>query len=206
MTQENNPSLGQFLREERERRGVTIEQVASATKIGIRQLHALEADQYSDLPAKPFIRGFVISYSRFIGIDHKEVLVRFSSFLDEKTQERPNRDAGHSGYVFEKREGEQSRTILGVVMGGFVIMGALVILFLKPSLHTRHGSSLDKLRAVHPTPAASPSSVVAAAAIPALSEVFASHVTSIVPWKIDCSVVYRCALLFQWHPASICEY
>ena len=72
------PSLGQYLRQERERRGITIEQVASATKIGIKTLHALEEDRYSELPARPFIRGFVTSYARFIGLDFSLPMLRLA--------------------------------------------------------------------------------------------------------------------------------
>src|SRR5689334_2016055 len=115
MSTEAHLSLGEFLRQERERRGITLEQVASATKIGVKNLHALEADHYVDLPAKPFIRGFVNSYCRFIGLDSKETLTRFGKFIDSKAADRPNREGGHSGYAFEKREGEQSRTVLWVV-------------------------------------------------------------------------------------------
>jgi cytoskeletal protein RodZ len=149
MSADTSPTLGEFLRQERERRGVTIEQVASATKISVRLLHSLEADHYADLPAKPFVRGFVTSYARFIGIDPKETLTRFDRFIDSKAQDRPSREAGHSGYAFEKREGEQSRTILWFVMGGFVIVGGLVIFFLKPTLRHHRPTQADKLRAVH---------------------------------------------------------
>jgi len=117
------PSLGEFLRQEREKRGITIEQVASATKINVRLLHLLESDQYSELPAKPFIRGFVSSYARFIGIDSKDILTHFGEFLEMRSADRPKRDAGHSGYAFEKREGDQSRTILWIVMGTFMVFG-----------------------------------------------------------------------------------
>jgi cytoskeleton protein RodZ len=149
-------SLGEFLRYEREKRGITIEQVASATKISVRLLYSLEADQYVDLPAKPFIRGFVTSYVRFIGQDPQEVLTRFGDFIDSRALDRPARDAGHSGYAFEKREGEQSRTILWMIMGSFILLGGLVILVFKPSLkHSRHGH-VEKLRDANPLASASP--------------------------------------------------
>ena len=86
-------SLGEFLRQEREKRGITLEQVASATKINVKILHLLESDHYSDLPAKPFVRGFVSSYAKFIGLDVQDVITRFSEFLEEKVKERPMRDA-----------------------------------------------------------------------------------------------------------------
>src|SRR3954454_16373576 len=104
MASETEMSLGEFLRHERERRCIAIEQVASATKVGVRTLHLLEEDHYSELPAKPFIRGFVTSYCRFVGLDPKEVLARFEDYISQKTNERPNRESGHSGYVFEKKD------------------------------------------------------------------------------------------------------
>jgi cytoskeleton protein RodZ len=150
MVPQKDVSLGEFLRYERELRGITIEQVASATKVGVRTLHALEADHYSELPAKPFIRGFVNSYCRFIGLDSKELLARFDDYINSKASERPNREAGHSGYAFEKRDGEQqSRTLLLVAMFGFVVVGGGAILFLKPSFHHQRSTHADKLRAAH---------------------------------------------------------
>ncbi len=149
---DQRPSLGEYLRSEREKRGITIEQLASATKISVKVLHALEADHYVDLPAKPFIRGFVTSYARFIGLDPKEVLIRFADFVEDRAKERPSRDAGHSGYAFEKRETEQSRTILWFVMGGFIVCGAVAFIVFKPKLKHHHGSHVEKLRDAFPSP------------------------------------------------------
>lgn len=154
-------SLGDFLREEREKRGITLEQVASATKINVRVLHMLESDQYSDLPAKPFVRGFVMSYARFVGLDVQDILTRFSHFLEEKVKERPKKDSGHMGYAFEKKESEQSRTWLWTVLTAFAIVGGISIIFLKPKLKRHHSSPVDQLRSAHgdknKNPLASPS-------------------------------------------------
>ena len=154
---DNPTTLGEFLRQERERRGITIEQVASATKISVRLLHLMEADQYAEMPAKPFIRGFVTSYTRFIGLDSKEILTRYDSFIAAKVGERPTRDSGHSGYAFEKREGEQSRTMLWIIMGVCLVMGGVLAVFFKGSHHQRKQSQIDQLRALHPEPSPSPS-------------------------------------------------
>lgn len=145
-------TLGELLRLEREKRGFTIEQVASSTKIGIRILHALEADHFSDLPAKPFIRGFINSYCRFIGIDSREVLSNYDAFIDEKVLDRPNRDGGHSGYAFEKKDGQQqSRTFLTIAICSFIVMGGVAMLIFKPSLHGHKKSHLEKLRLANPS-------------------------------------------------------
>lgn len=154
MAGDHPQSLGEFLRQERERRGITLEQLASATKIGIKTLHALEGDHYRELPATPFVRGFVNSYCRFVGLSPQEVLTEYQGFIASKAQERPNREGGHSGYAFEKKEGEQSRTWLSIVMGGAIAIGGALILILKPSFkHSRH-ETVEKLKASAP---ASPS-------------------------------------------------
>jgi len=174
-------SLGEFLRHEREQRGLTAEQVASATKISLRIIHSLESDLYEELPAKPFVRGFVIAYCRFLGINSHEVLTRFSRFLDEKSEERPRKDGGHSGYAFDRKEGDQARTGLWIVMGVMVVLGALVVVIARPSLKRHHRVPVDKLRASHgetpkveaspspsvtPTPSPTPSSAASVSPSP----------------------------------------
>jgi cytoskeletal protein RodZ len=185
MVADKDISLGEFLRQERERRGITIEQVASATKVGVRTLHSLEADHYVELPAKPFIRGFVTSYCRFIGLDPKETLARYDQFISSKGSERPNRESGHSGYAFEKKDGEQqSRTILLIAMCSFVVLGGIAMLFFKPSLRHHRSSHLDKLRATHHAEDSATSKGVGPSPLPSvLAEILAtpSVVPSIVP-------------------------
>ncbi|MGK5089233.1 helix-turn-helix domain-containing protein [Bdellovibrionota bacterium FG-2] len=194
MADESSLSLGEFLRTERERCGITIEQVASATKIGVKTLHALEADDYTDLPAKPFVRGFVTSYVRFIGLEPQEVLTRFGDFIGLKAKNRPSRESGHSGYAFERRDGDQGRTMLWLTLGGFVLIGGLVIGILKPTLKHRRGSHAEKVSSVavpvglaSPAPSAFPSVSPSAAPslLPLVSEVLAPVV---VPSSLPASL------------------
>lgn len=148
-------TLGEFLRREREKKGYSLEQVASATKIGLRILAALEADRYTELPAIPFVRGFIKNYSKFLGNDPEKILNLYQGFLETQSAQRPQKDKGHMGYAFERPEGEQSRKVLWAIMGGMFIFGGLVILIFKPSLkHRKHGH-VEKLQVVT-SPVASP--------------------------------------------------
>ncbi len=152
---EKDVTLGEFLRNERELRGITIEQVASATKVGVRTLHALEADHYSELPARPYIRGFLTAYCRFIGLDPKEIRSRFDSYISMRALERPNREGGHSGYAFDKKDGDQqSRTVLLIAICSFIVVGGVAVIVLKPSLKHHRASHIDRLRAAQPNSAA----------------------------------------------------
>ncbi|MEN9723994.1 MAG: hypothetical protein RJB38_1980 [Pseudomonadota bacterium] len=177
-------SLGEYLRSEREQRGITIEQMVSSTKICLRLLHALEADRYSELPAKPFVRGFVVSYCRFLGIPPQEVLTRYARYLEERALDRPNKDAGHSGYAFEKREGEGSRTGLWILMGSMLVIGGVIVVVFKPSLKHHRRSHIEKLQHSAGTPVvgsveASLKHAPASATLSAAAHVAALSVTSV---------------------------
>jgi cytoskeleton protein RodZ len=72
-------SLGQELRAEREARHISIEEIASATKIGSRYLQALEADHLEIMPGEFFIKGIIRTYSRAIGLDGEVVLAKYKA-------------------------------------------------------------------------------------------------------------------------------
>lgn len=63
------PVTGESLRKAREERGVSLQQIAAATKIGVRFLEYIESDRHARLPAVVYVRGFVQQYSRFLGLD-----------------------------------------------------------------------------------------------------------------------------------------
>jgi cytoskeleton protein RodZ len=77
VTHSEEPQLtgfGEYLRRERELRGVTLDEISSATRISIRFLEAIENEELSKLPGGIFTRSFVKSYARFLGLDEERVL------------------------------------------------------------------------------------------------------------------------------------
>ena len=73
-------SFGRYLRQERELRGVSLEQIAEQTRIGVGNLRALERDELARLPARVFLLGFVRSYAEAIGLDPDEAALRFEEW------------------------------------------------------------------------------------------------------------------------------
>jgi cytoskeleton protein RodZ len=71
--------FGEKLRREREMRGITLEEIAEATKIGSRSLTALETEDFDKLPGGIFNKGFVRSYARYLGIDEDQAVADFLS-------------------------------------------------------------------------------------------------------------------------------
>ncbi len=76
-------SFGERLRREREMRGITLEEIAEATKIGSRSLRALEQEQFEKLPGGIFNKGFVRAYARFLGIDEEQAVADYLSVCGE---------------------------------------------------------------------------------------------------------------------------
>src|SRR5437016_1165705 len=70
-------SLGNYLRELRQRRGLSLEEISRATRVASRYLEALEADQFSALPAPVFTRGFIRAYCHALGESPDEALGRY---------------------------------------------------------------------------------------------------------------------------------
>jgi len=62
-------SLGAVLAERRGDRGLTIEQVASATRIRAEHLRALESDEPERLPAPVYAKGYLRTYALYLGLD-----------------------------------------------------------------------------------------------------------------------------------------
>jgi cytoskeletal protein RodZ len=61
--------IGSTLREERRRRGLRLEDVASATHVNARFLAAIERDEFDVLPLGVYRRSFVRGYADFLGLD-----------------------------------------------------------------------------------------------------------------------------------------
>jgi cytoskeleton protein RodZ len=68
------PSPGRYLRDQRQRRGMSIDHLAAVTRIPRRSLDLLEADRHQDLPGPVFVRGFLRCCARAIKVDPETLL------------------------------------------------------------------------------------------------------------------------------------
>ena len=66
--------VGATLRRARTRKGLTLEQLARATKISVPALDALENNDFDRLPATIYTRGFLRVYAREVGLDPEETV------------------------------------------------------------------------------------------------------------------------------------
>lgn len=70
---------GISLRRAREAQGKTVEEVADAIKLSVRQIQAIEANQFDRLRGPTFARGFVRNYARFLGVDAESLLAHLDA-------------------------------------------------------------------------------------------------------------------------------
>lgn len=64
---------GSLLRKVRESQGTELEEIASRTKISLSHLRALEAEDFSSLPAAVYTRGFVQEVAKCLSLDPTQV-------------------------------------------------------------------------------------------------------------------------------------
>jgi transcriptional regulator with XRE-family HTH domain len=69
--------LGSTLRRAREARGLTLEDAERDTRISRRYLQALENEEFDIIPAPVYARGFLRSYSQYLGLDPQRMLALF---------------------------------------------------------------------------------------------------------------------------------
>lgn len=143
--------FGNFLRAERQLRQVSLREVAEATKIPLDSLQLLERGRWDKLPAEVFLRGFVLSYARHLGIAEEA----FQRFHQARVLTKRHEDA-RSEPVGEAATAVGTRQRFGLAL--FVII-LLIIVTITFSLLWGVGPHASSHASVEPTeqPATRPS-------------------------------------------------
>ena len=76
-------TVGQILKEEREKKFYTLDEIEKATKIRKELLENLEKDQYQKLPPPTFVQGFIKNYGRFLGLETTKLLAIYRREFSE---------------------------------------------------------------------------------------------------------------------------
>jgi len=77
-------TFGDNLKREREMRGVSLEEIATATRIAPRFLRAIENEQWEQLPGGVFNRGFVRAVARYLGLDEESIVAEYALVVDDR--------------------------------------------------------------------------------------------------------------------------
>ena len=122
-------SFGARLKQEREQRGITLEEISATTKIGTRMLVALEQDHFDQLPGGIFNKGFIRGYARCLGLDEDQAiadyLIASGAVPSEKDKDKRSDAVAESSFELHA-EAESRGSILP--WGTFAILLLLVAL------------------------------------------------------------------------------
>ena len=116
--------FGGKLRQARERRGISLRQIAAITKISAAALEALERNDTSKLPGGIFSRAFVRSYAVEVGLDPEQTV---REFLERFAQEPPPSAAVIAAEIPEPErtyQEQQRKALRGLA---FAIVAFLVV-------------------------------------------------------------------------------
>jgi transcriptional regulator with XRE-family HTH domain len=155
MTADRPPGdFGTRLREARERRGISLRQIANATKISVSALEALEKNAISRLPGGIFSRAFVRSYALEVGLDPEATLQEFIAQFphDSVTVGHPTSEQVEDNEAIESNR-RMATTFLRLILVSIPIAG--VVLYFGTSGRPVAGVHVPALASV-PVPASVP--------------------------------------------------
>jgi len=107
--------IGAALREARQRKGRTLRQVSSATKISTEILEKIERNQYDRLPGGLFRRGYLRAFARDVGVDPETVVAAYRE--EYEPPEVPQASRGNSVSPEQVRRLASAATVLVLVVG-----------------------------------------------------------------------------------------
>ena len=143
--------IGNSLREARLRQGLDFPEIEQATKIRGKYLRALEEEQFELLPAQTYVKGFLRSYSDYLGLDGQLYVDEFNSryvrgeFEDEEEQAyRPRISGAGRGGGFQGK---------AVLLTMAVIAGLTVFVF---AAWMWGGNGKQEVLPLNPPPPAKP--------------------------------------------------
>lgn len=161
-------TLGEKLREAREARGLTLREVADNTRISVRHLEAIEADDYRPLPGGVFNKGFIKAFARYVGVDENEALSDYMRQVNQQGTAAADDETPisrrHEVFVGDEPRRPFLTVVLALIILGLLTWGVIAAL-------QWYQNRNNQIAAVTPTPtpAASNSNIATPTPTPVVS-------------------------------------
>lgn len=135
--------FGDTLRQRREEHGIGLEDIAVATRVSVRNLEALEAERFQDLPGGIFNRGIVRSYARVCGMDEEAAVSAYAEAMRERGLSTEDTSDGWTTFAENVRRNRVQVTpprrvkwaaVLAMVLGVFLLAGGVYLLLARRHL------------------------------------------------------------------------
>ena len=144
-------SVGTYLRQLRQRRGVSLEEIARTTRVAQRYLESLESDAFEALPSPVFTRGFIRAFCQALGEPPDEALAAYEAReTSEPRQPQPVVPARHVSASSRAVESEPRGR--GAVLVSFVLLIVLGIALFAVALVIHPRDRGERVSDVRPEP------------------------------------------------------
>lgn len=79
--------IGEYLRQVREEKNISLKDVQETTKISLRYLEAIDRGDFKGIPGEVYCKGFIANYASAIGLDPQYVLQRYHQIKTEQEEQ-----------------------------------------------------------------------------------------------------------------------
>ena len=145
-------TIGEQLRLAREERGIPLREISDETRISIRYLEAIEADDFKRLPGGIFNRSFVKAYARCIGYDEKKAVEAYSRSLQDSEGSDEVITTPYQSKVYTDVPATRSpilTVVLAIIILALLTLGALAALHWFQRRSAQFGSQPASMLTLH---------------------------------------------------------
>ena len=107
-------AFGENLKKERETRGISLQEISDHTRIGVRQLKAIEEEHLELLPGGIFNKSFVRQYARYLGLDEERIVSEYQETLGSPVEKQ----SGSAPPIFQTLSHPHSKTPVQGLLDG----------------------------------------------------------------------------------------
>jgi cytoskeleton protein RodZ len=136
-------SIGDFFKQVRETKGLTVDEVASKTRIRTDFVKALEEGNFAKLPDQVFARGFVRSYARSLGLDEEDAIHRFIQSAGAFYEKQDERERLKVRQAEEERKRKANRKAVAIAIGIAILTLVVLLSREQSSLLVRRTSQIE---------------------------------------------------------------
>ncbi|MFQ3671133.1 MAG: helix-turn-helix domain-containing protein [Verrucomicrobiia bacterium] len=127
MDTDHKTGIGLKLRQAREAKGLSLAEMANATKLRAESILALENEAFDDLPSLAYVRGFLKIYARELGLDGKQLLRQLDGITDDSFDVTDLRPEDLECIPAKAQPPQFTPQTIGLLLLGLVLAGAAII-------------------------------------------------------------------------------
>lgn len=148
---------GAALRQAREARGLSVQQAAEALFLSAAAVRALEAEQWAQLPAPVFVRGYIRAYARLLALQQDALVQAYDALSPTSTATAAADEAAQWGSL-DKLRFRRLGLMWAIILLLLVGVGAALIWWANPSFENGGGAPQAPTQPIAAAPESAPPS------------------------------------------------